>query len=120
MLKATIISIIYGGSEIDDFDKFTSELGKTLHFISKSDSNNEMKELLKNDSMYSKLGLIAASILEKTTGIRIPEAAKKGEIVDMCKAWEEYGKECNEQGLEKGFAEYKDVSEDEVRKYYNS
>lgn len=73
--------------EIEHFEWFKTEFGKTMNFISKSKDKEEMKQLL-NNTEYKTFSKTAAKIIKEFAGLKI-EIDEGKEMVDVCKAWEE-------------------------------
>ena len=89
--------------EIEDFDKFSMELGLVLQYCSCADDKEKMRQLMKSkeeDGFY--LDRESVEVLNEcvNAGIKIPEV--KGEKVDMCKAVEGLMAESMEAGIKKG------------------
>ena len=81
-------------SEIEDFSKFDTELGKVLQFIKCSEDKDALKELMRTDSSYECLDGDAAKMLGAFTSVKIKV---EGGVCNVCKAVEDMIKEENER-----------------------
>ena len=89
--------------EIEDFERFSTELGTVLQICSCASDKNKMKQLLDSrakEGMY--LDLESAEVVNEclNAGIKLPE--EEGVKIDMCKALEDWKEELLETGMEKG------------------
>ncbi len=75
----------------DDFDKFSSDLGKVLKFMQRASDKEKMKELMAEDS-YSRIGRKAAQVIRDCANVDIEIDSSK-EMINMCKAWQDAKKE---------------------------
>lgn len=73
--------------DIEDFDKFKSELGKVLNFISYSEDKDEIRRryLESESSEYSKLSTEAVILLNECVKADIRISEDEGDEKDMCK-----------------------------------
>lgn len=69
----------------DDFDKFSSDLGKVLKFMQRASDKDRMRELMTEDS-YRSIGRKAAQVIKDCANVNIKIDSNQ-EVVDMCKAW---------------------------------
>ena len=95
-------------AEIEDFELYKTNLRYILPFIKYSDSRDAMQDLLdKYRESYSVTDRTTADLLKVLTNINIQENVK-GEVINVCKAWddqrnagrEEGIKECRKKGKE--------------------
>lgn len=86
--------------EIEHFEWFKTEFGKTMNFISKSKDKEKMKQLL-TDVDYRTFSKTAAKIIKEFAGLEI-EIDEGKELVDVCKAWEEQKEDGIRIGEQKG------------------
>jgi len=89
--------------EIDDFDKFSTELGAVLRYCQCSADKEKLKELVeenKDSGFY--LGREAVQVLNECVNAGLKEPEKEGEVVDVCKAVEGLVAESQAKGLAKG------------------
>lgn len=88
----------------EDFEKLGESLSMVMRFIKASASEKQMRELLERFvKEYSELERDAAEVIAVCTNIEI-EVEEKGEVIDMCKAWEEHWESGREQGMKQGEA----------------
>ena len=83
----------------DDLKKFNSELQLVMGALQHLDDRKEMGIFLKEYERSRSVSFEAAQVLSVLAGIKLETKRKKGERVDMCKAWEdqyEYGKQHGE------------------------
>ncbi|MCD8132010.1 MAG: Rpn family recombination-promoting nuclease/putative transposase [Lachnospiraceae bacterium] len=76
------------GMTDDDFDKFTTSLGKVLKFMKLSNSRKEMKKLMETDEAYRRIDRNAARVLRECANISL-DIDSNQEVVDVCGAWKE-------------------------------
>ncbi|MCD7772208.1 MAG: Rpn family recombination-promoting nuclease/putative transposase [Oscillospiraceae bacterium] len=76
------------GMTDEDFEKFSTSLGKVLKFMKLSNSRTEMKNLMETDDDYSHIDRNAARVLKECANISLDIDSNEEEI-DMCKAWKE-------------------------------
>lgn len=94
-----------------DFDKFQTGLGAVMQFI--KHQNEDGMDWIKENKRFEKVDFESASLIKTTTGTDIQ--IKKGESVNMCRAWqnsinkakEEARKEGKEEGKKEGKMEGK-------------
>lgn len=91
--------------EIEDFEKFHSNIRYVLEFIKASKDKNAVKQLMEREKeVFSKMDLETAYLIGKCTNIPI-ETECEGGNVNMCQAWEDQRKEGEEAGRIEGRAE---------------
>lgn len=88
---------VFVPSEFDDFGKFQTELKQIFEVLSATGEKQKMKQVLSGDERFQKLDNDVVRTINDIAGTRIP-LNKKGEVVNMCKAWEEQ----YEDGVENG------------------
>ncbi len=74
------------GMTDEDFEKFSTSLGKVLKFMKMSNNRLEMKNLMETDDGYSHMERNAARVLKECANIAIDIDSNEEEI-DVCKAW---------------------------------
>lgn len=79
-------------AEIDDFDKFKTDLKQIFEILSASGDNQKMKEMLDKDQCFTELSNETVRIINDFAGIKIP-LNEKGSVVNMCKAWRDQKEE---------------------------
>lgn len=70
----------------EDFDKFSTSMGKVLKFMKLSGNKNEMKTLMETDEAYRSIDRKAARVLRECANISL-DIDSNQEVVDVCKAW---------------------------------
>jgi hypothetical protein len=75
--------------EINDFDKFSSELGGVLEVIKASNDEDEIKRVIKGNPKFSSVGNDVVNLLNTFTGLKL-KANTKGDRTDMCKGVEDW------------------------------
>jgi len=70
-------------TEIKDFSKFKTELGKAMRYIAVSEDEEAMEELTK-DEEFNKIGVDTVQLINECTGSDIA-VSEKEEKVNMCK-----------------------------------
>jgi hypothetical protein len=83
--------------EIDDFDKFSSELGSVLEVIKASNDKNEMKMIIIGNPKFASVRNDVIDVLNTFTGSKL-KANMKGERTDMCKAVEDLLNSSKDEG----------------------
>lgn len=86
--------------EIEDFNKFQTELGNVLEAIKVSDDQASMDRLFQSNKKFSAMSNESVEAINTFIGTNIPVNQKEG-VTDMCKAWEDQKNE----GIAKGRAE---------------
>ncbi|MCD8222868.1 MAG: Rpn family recombination-promoting nuclease/putative transposase [Clostridiales bacterium] len=74
------------GMTDEDFEKFSTSLGKVLKFMKLSNSRKEMKKLMETDAAYRKIDRNAARVLRECANISL-DLDSNQEVIDVCKAW---------------------------------
>ncbi|MCD8106825.1 MAG: Rpn family recombination-promoting nuclease/putative transposase [Oscillospiraceae bacterium] len=74
------------GMTDEDFEKFSTSLGKVLKFMKLSNSRTEMKNLMETDDDYSHIDRNAARVLKECANISL-DIDSDEEVIDVCKAW---------------------------------
>ncbi|MCC8130191.1 MAG: Rpn family recombination-promoting nuclease/putative transposase [Ruminococcus sp.] len=70
----------------EDFEKFSTSMGKVLKFMKNSADKSGMQELMENDDAYKSIDRKAARVLKECANISL-DIDSNEEVVDMCKAW---------------------------------
>jgi hypothetical protein len=87
-------------SEIEDFGKFSTELGGVLEVIKSSYDEDEMSKVINGNVKFREVSNDVISVLNTFTGLSL-KANMEGEKTNMCKAWEDHkksgAKECKER-----------------------
>ena len=91
--------------EIKDFDRFQSDLGKVMKYISVADQKAGYWEA-SQDEKYRMLNRESAEVLNACIDAKITFDTEQ-EVVDMCKAVESFIQEGKAEGLAEGKAEGK-------------
>lgn len=85
-------------NEIEDFNKFSTELGYCLKYIQSSKNRQKLTQLLKEHyDVYSNFDKMSGNLLQIVTNTTLPEEAKKEESVNMCQAIEEMIQEAKQE-----------------------
>lgn len=85
-------------NEIENFERFYTELGYCFRYIQSSGKKEKLKKLIEDyQDIYSNLDKISGYLLETVTDTRIPKSAKKEGSINMCKAIEEMIEEATEE-----------------------
>ena len=74
--------------EIEDFNKFQTELGNVLEAIKVSDDQASMDRLFQSNKKFSAMSNESVEAINTFIGTNIPVNQKEG-VTDMCKAWED-------------------------------
>ena len=91
-------------NEIEDFNRFSTELGYCLRYIQSSKNRQKLTQLLKEHyDVYSNFDKMSGNLLQIVTNTTLPEEAKKEESVNMCQAIEEMIKEEMEESAKRYF-----------------
>lgn len=88
---------VFVPNEFDDFGKFQTELKQIFEVLSAAGEKQKMKQVLSGDEKFQRLDNDMVRTINDIAGTRIP-LNEKGEVVNMCKAWEEQ----YEDGVENG------------------
>lgn len=85
-------------NEIEDFDRFSTELGYCLRYIQSSQNRQKLTQLLKEHyDVYSNFDKMSGNLLQIVTNTTLPNEAKKEESVNMCQAIEEMMQEAKQE-----------------------
>ena len=87
--------------EIEDFDKFSTELKQLLKVLGTADDPENWGRVFTADEAFRALDNETVSAINLFAGAAFPLNQKEGSV-DMCKAWDDMKKENFKQGLEKG------------------
>ena len=79
-------------AEIEDYEKFHTEIGPVLEFIRNSRDSQKLWDLLNENPVYREMDKESAVLLNAVAGLKLNLSDVKGDV-DMCKAWEDYAKE---------------------------
>jgi hypothetical protein len=103
--------------EIEDFSKFKSEFGPVMKFMTVSKNKTGMRELLESDDVYRDMSSDAADVIRVMANMRMDMNSADGEKggVNVCKAWEDYGDDCREEGRAEGRAEGREEGRAEAK-----
>ena len=77
--------------------KFHTSLREVLEFIKYSEDKEKMRKLVFENERYQEMDPKAVSLLNSCTNVKI-RIEEEEEKVNMCKAWEDMAKECEEKG----------------------
>jgi len=89
--------------EMEDFDRFKTDLKQVLEVLSASGNKDRMKEILDKDKQFKNLTYETVKTINDFAGTDIP-LNQKGSVIDMCKAWKDQFDSGIEQGMEQGLA----------------
>ena len=78
-------------AEIEDYDKFHTEIGPVLEFIRNSRDSQKLWDLLNENPVYREMDKESAVLLNAVAGLKLNLSDVKGDV-DMCKAWDDYAK----------------------------
>lgn len=92
---------VFVPSEFDDFGKFQTELKQIFEVLSAAGGKSRMKQILSEDEMFRRLDNNTVRTINDIAGTKIP-LNEKGEVVNMCKAWEEQYEDGVAEGLSRG------------------
>lgn len=88
--------------ESKDFEKVGESLAVVMRFMKASVSEEDMKKLLQEHTVkYSNIEQDAAEVIRACAKIEIA-VDEKGEVVDVCKAWDEHWESGRELGIKQG------------------
>ncbi len=90
--------------EIEDFELFSSELGKVLKFISVSDEKEEVKRIAMS-SEYREIDADTAQLINACANLDFKIDQKEGKTDMMCKGMEDWKEELLSEGRAEGKAE---------------
>ncbi len=79
--------------EIDDFDKFQTNIGKIFKLMTCRSDKKKFVEVLENEDVFYGLDNVEKELIRLTTSFKIPERIEKGEREIMCKAVEDLKEE---------------------------
>ena len=82
-------------TEIKDFSKFKTELGKAMKYIAVSEDKEAMKELAKDED-FKEIGIETVRLINECTGSNI-DVSENGEVVNMCKGLEDWINDVTEE-----------------------
>lgn len=89
--------------EVDDFSKFSSELGVVLEFIKNSDDKEGMRKMISaREKDFSDIDITAVQMINEFTKANISTKNEKGGKVDMCQALKELMADERAEGMEIG------------------
>ena len=85
-------------NEIEDFNRFSTELGYCLRYIQSSQNRQKLTQLLKEHyDVYSNFDKMSGNLLQIVTNTTLPKEAKREESVNMCQAIEEMIQEAKQE-----------------------
>ena len=90
-------------SEITDFSKFKTDLGKAMKYIAASESRSEMSKL-REEEMFRTVGADTVRLINECTGSNIG-LAEEEEVVNMCNGLKELLEDERMLGKEEGIKE---------------
>ncbi len=76
----------------EDFEKFSTSMGKVLKFMKNSADKVGMQELMETDDAYKSIDRKAARVLKECANISL-DIDSNEEVIDMCKAWSDAQKD---------------------------
>ena len=89
--------------EIKDYKMFHTEIGQVMEMLRVSGNKQIMTDLLANNPLFEKMSRDAAVICNELLGLELKIEDK--EVVNMSKAWEDYGLSKKTEGRAEGLAE---------------
>ncbi len=95
---------------VGDFGAFNTELGDVLEFISRSDCETAMKDMLAERDNKWFMSRDGADIITITTGFKIKPEKESDEVIDMCRAMQAL----IEEGRTEGRTEEKNIALENV------
>jgi hypothetical protein len=84
-------------SEIEDFDKFSTELGAVLEVIKASNDKSVMLKVITENPKFSSVGNDVVNLVNTFTGSKL-KVNKKGDRTNMCKAMEDLTNDAKAEG----------------------
>lgn len=102
------------GMTDEDFEKFSTSLGKVLKFMKFSNSRKEMKKLMETDKAYRSIDRNAARVLRECANISLDIEGQ--EVIDVCKAWSDAQNDAAVKAVIKAFREMNMPDSDIVEK----
>ena len=96
-------------SEIEDFSKFSSELGIVLEFIYYSEDREKIRDIINSNERYRHVDNSSIDMINAFTDANISKAEAEGGQVNMCTAIKELIEEGREEGREEGQAMLADL-----------
>lgn len=97
-------------AEINDFDKFKTDLKQIFEVLSVSCDSKRMAKMLDSDPSFTKLSNDTVRTINDFAGTKIP-LNEKGSVVNMCKAWRDQ----YDSGIQEGRAEGRAEGREEGR-----
>ncbi len=88
--------------DIEDFNKFHSELGEVLEIIKRQREENLAESLISEKGQDWTMSRSAVEVINEFTNSNISTGSKKGGNVKMCRAFEVLEERGEEKGLERG------------------
>lgn len=103
---------IFIPGEFDNFDKFQTDLKQIFEVVSVAGDKSKMNQILSEDEKFKHMDNETVRTINIIAGTRI-RLNEKGQVVDMCKAWEEQYEDGRAKGLTQGREEeiFQSVSE---------
>ena len=102
--------------EIEDFDKFASELGLVLEFIQNSEDKARIRDIINSNEKYQRVDVDTVDMINAYTSANISRDEMEGERINMCTAIKELMEdsriEGREEGRQEGRAEGLTIGED--------
>ncbi len=94
--------------EIEDFTKFSSELGTVMEFIQASDDKNKLRDIIKTRE-NEMIRMDTVDMINTYIGTNIPIQRVKGGQMKVCQAWQELLEDERTEGREEGREEGADM-----------
>ncbi|MCR5625812.1 MAG: Rpn family recombination-promoting nuclease/putative transposase [Lachnospiraceae bacterium] len=88
--------------EIDDFEKFSTELGDVLEIIKRQKEENLVDSLIREKGLEWTMSRTGVDVINEFTKSNISTKSQKGEKINMCRAFEVLEERGMEKGLKQG------------------
>ena len=89
-------------SDVDDYEKFSSELGLVLEFIHYSEDRKTISDIINMKERYKHVDISSVEIINAYTSASISIESAEGGQIDMCTAIKELIEEGRQEGLQEG------------------
>ncbi len=88
--------------EIDDFKKFSTELGDVLEIIKRQKEENLVDSLIREKGLEWTMSRTGVDVINEFTKSNISIESQKGDQINMCRAFEVLEERGMEKGIEQG------------------
>ena len=103
-------------ADIDNFDKFASELGIVLEFIKNSEDKQRIHDIINTNERYQHVDISSVDMINAYTSANISKAEAEGGQVNMCTAIKELMEDSRAEGIEEGVTKGEDMLADLILK----